>query len=90
MNLLLIEWVDSNSAPSGWRRLKDMASAAESLPCHSVGWLVAEKKGIDGFKLLAPHISGKDRKDLVPYGMGELCIPNGAIKKLTILQRTKK
>ena len=81
LKLVLIEWVDSHSG-NDWRRLEEIEANGDPVHCRSVGWLVAEGRGC---KTLVPHISGEKNNNVVPYGTGDISIPDAAITKLTIL-----
>ena len=86
MKLVLVEWVDSHSSSNaGWRRLADIADdGGEATRCRSVGWLVSDSGDC---KVIVPHLSGDTQKSTVPYGRGELTIPNKAIVSLCVLQK---
>lgn len=81
MKLVLIEWVDSHSG-KGWQPLRDIAANGESVRCRSVGWLVSESGGC---KVIVPHISGGEKQGIVPYGCGDLSIPDRSIIKVRVL-----
>lgn len=72
--LVLVEWLDSTQPLSGWRFLDDLPPL-DVVRCYSVGWLVAENKGV---KLLAPNLgdlqSGGSRQ-----GSGFIRIPSAAV-----------
>lgn len=83
MKLVLIEWVDSQSLHGTWKRLAEIHDAGTPLRCRSVGWLV---RSTGGCKVIVPHISGA-QQPVVPYGAGDLSIPNQSILKMTTLRR---
>lgn len=83
MKLVLIEWLDSHSG-NGWQRLADIEANGESIRCKSVGWLLSEG---NGRKVIVPHISGAESEDTIPYGRGDLSIPEPAIVKMQVLRK---
>jgi hypothetical protein len=83
MKLVLVEWLDSHSGV-GWQPLADIERNGESVRCRSVGWLVSEAFGR---KVIVPHLSGERNKGVVPYGCGDLSIPDRAIVKMRVLKK---
>jgi hypothetical protein len=83
VKLVLIEWLDSH-AGRGWQDLARIKDASEPLYCRSVGWLVSEAGNC---KVLVPHISG-ERNGIVLQGSGDLTIPNQAILKMRVVERS--
>jgi len=83
MKLVLIEWLDSHSG-KGWQPLQEIEQNGETVHCRSVGWLLSET---GGRKVIVPHISGEKNGGTIPYGCGDLSIPERAIVKMRVLQR---
>lgn len=83
MKLVLIEWRDAHSgASTRWRSLDELRELGNKLTVRSVGWLICER---NGHKVIVPHISGGVDDGVVPFGCGEMVIPNAAIKKMRVL-----
>ena len=72
-HLVLLEWVDSAQPMPAWRFLDDLPPL-EVVHCFSVGWLVAEDKGV---KILAPNI-GKEAGG-VSQASGFIRIPAASV-----------
>lgn len=82
MRLVLIEWLDSHSG-NGWQSLRDIKQNGDTIRCRSVGWLLSDS---GGRKVIVPHISGEQNEGVVPYGCGDLSIPDCAIVKMRTLR----
>ena len=82
MKLVLVEWLDSHSG-DGWQRLADIEANGESVRCRSVGWLVSDG---GGRKVIVPHISGEENRGTIPYGRGDISIPDKSIVKMRVLK----
>jgi hypothetical protein len=80
--LVLIEWVDSHSG-RGWQPIREIEQSAGPVYCRSVGWLVSESGNC---KVIVPHVSGEKNGNVVPYGCGDLTIPNKAIVRMKVLR----
>lgn len=74
--LVLIEWVDSSQPLPAWRFLDDLPPL-EVVRCCSVGWLVAEGRGV---KLIAPNI-GNVESGGSAQGSGLIRIPIPSITR---------
>ena len=74
--LVLIEWLDSAQPLPAWRYLDDLPPL-EVVRCCSVGWLVAEGKGV---KVLAPNI-GNVETGGSPQGSGFIRIPTASVTR---------
>jgi len=72
--LVLIKWVDSKGDSSVWEFLDEIANL-EPVICHSVGFLIDDKKA---YKTLAPAMGGG------PI-WGRITIPSCSIVKLKVL-----
>jgi hypothetical protein len=83
MKLVVIEWLDSHSGP-GWQRLADIKQNSATVLCRSVGWLLHRDKKAT---VIVPHISGEINEGVVPYGSGDISIPNRLIVKMRVLER---
>lgn len=84
MKLVLIEWIDSSSAPDGWNRLDELKISTKPIRCRSVGWLLHE--GNDA-KTLVAHISGESDQHNNARACGDMTIPNCAILKMRVLAK---
>ncbi len=73
--LVLIEWVDSHSAPA-WHT---ESPATEPVLCRSVGWLVHDGKEA---KTIAPHMTDES----TPQRCGEMTIPARAVLRVEVLR----
>jgi len=80
--LMLIEWVDSHSS-RGWQDINTIEEKAIPLYCRSVGWLIKETGHC---KVIVPHISGEENRDIMLQGCGDMVIPTKAIMKVSILK----
>ena len=74
MQLVLIEWLDSYGCSSEWQTLEN--SRPKPLVCHSVGWLLYNG---DDCKVVVPHISDPQNRDIPAQGCGDMTIPSQAI-----------
>jgi hypothetical protein len=84
MKLVLIEWLDSH-AGVGWLTKERLESAAQPLFCRSVGWLFAKTELCT---VIVPHVAGINDATAIEYGRGDLSIPNKAILKMRVLQKS--
>ena len=78
----MVEWVDSHSG-RGWQDLDKLGDVAKPLYCRSVGWLIAETRKC---KVIVPHISGEENKDILLQGNGDIAIPTRAIIRIKPLK----
>ena len=77
MNLVLIEWLDSNSCYTGWNTKDQITSLPiGGLRCRSVGWLVKEAR--DHIVIVA-HIGGEEENGSFKNGCGDMMIPKVSI-----------
>lgn len=76
--LVMVEWLDSRQAVTGWRYLRD-APDTPPLRCTSVGWLLRD----GAVKVLCQTIG--DASDDDPQGMGMVQIPACAVVSVSIL-----
>lgn len=83
--LVLVVWVDSCGAESGWEDI-DNFSHAQIMKCKSVGWLVHE----DSERLvLVPHVALKDDGEFL-QGCGDMVIPKMAVVGVEDLETRPK
>lgn len=82
MPLVLVEWDDAHGSGS-WMSLNEVAAKATPLKCRSVGWLVTKK---NGHHVLTTGLSGENSRVEV-CGDGHMSIPNGMIRKVTVLRK---
>jgi len=76
MKLVLIEWKDSKSGPSGWEYIDEIDSI-EPITCNSVGFLIDDK---ENFKTIAPTVGGGQV-------LGRITIPQCSIVNYKELSR---
>lgn len=81
MQLVYIEWVDSNGFNGGWRSISEVREAHGAADCFSVGWLAAED---DKAVTLVSHISGSIEE---PRSSNhDLTIPKCAIVRRRVIR----
>ena len=86
MKLVLIEWRDSQSVEGAeWLWLETVQRKATPILCCSVGWVVAETKGLKGSTTLVSSISGEEGEGL--QTKGNITIVNSTITKLVVLRK---
>lgn len=86
MKLVLVEWLDASSAHK-WLTVEEAIEMSKPLACRTVGWLLSEKKGSDGCKLVVSTVGGEDEGTLETLVTGDITIPNVAITKMTVLRK---
>lgn len=74
--LFLIEWVDSAQPIPAWRYLDDLPPLVV-VKCRSVGWLVAEGRGV---VLIAPNLGNVETGGNA-QGSGFIRIPAASITR---------
>jgi len=82
MKLVLIEWIDSHHG-RGWRSLDQIEAECQPLFIRSVGWLVSEK---NGQKIIVGNLYSEKNEDVQIQAGRDICIPNKAIIKTTVLR----
>jgi hypothetical protein len=75
--LYLIKWEDSYSSDNKWKSISGMTKP-KRMVCVSVGWLIKETKNTI---LIVPHITDIKNKNSSGTGLGEIVIPNSAIRE---------
>jgi hypothetical protein len=80
--LVLIEWIDSHSSDR-WEPLWKYEERCDPLHCRTVGWVVAQRKGM---VLVVSSLAGERNGDLVVNGCGEMAIPKRCVVKMKVLK----
>lgn len=81
MKLVQIDWVDSDSFRGIWTGV-EVIKEHNTLPnCRSIGWLINDNKEA---KTIVSHIAF-DKKGDINQCAGDMTIPVGAIRKITVL-----
>lgn len=80
MELVVIEWEDSQGCPQGWQLFEDVSF--EPVTIRSVGWVLRENRGS---VMLAPHVGrvGGDENQ----GQGIMVIPKRCILNRTAIDQ---
>lgn len=85
MRLVLVEWMDSGSAPQGWKFTDE--GPPTLCCCQSVGWLLDEpaESPFSDVVVLYPHLGGEILCD-PNQSQGAMAIPRCAITRMVDLQ----